>query len=287
MHISAYILDTERGPASCGERGQDGSDSDSGISDTNHDSDQEITDHEDGEKEKSPEEEELEMECDTDYVNPVDVLGLEAIVGLTPPPDAEGEMLAYTTGQDALEAELVHIDSQLMNIEDDLGHIDEAFIMMDQQLAETISDDTIYEEPLQTEDVSLPLQGDSNPFDDWEREALADIDDLVLDPDRLELGGLGTVEPRAVLQEAGANILQDPDLFPTEQMTGAALLEDFDDDLFGGAAQCKLRPDLERLVRNDVVLPQMPLHTNASKPHRPAGQQLTPDNSLPPREVSR
>ena len=287
VHISAYILDTERGPASCGERGQDGSDSDSGISDTNHDSDQEITDHEDGEKEKSPEEEELEMECDTDYVNPVDVLGLEAIVGLTPPPDADSEMLAYTTGQDALEAELVHIDSQLMNIEDDLGHIDEAFIMMDQQLAETISDDTIYEEPLQTEDVSLPLQGDSNPFDDWEREALADIDDLVLDPDRLELGGLGTVEPRAVLQEeAAANILQDPDLFPTEQMNGAALLEDFDDDLFGGAAQCKLRPDLERLVRNDVVLPQMPLHTNASRPHRPAGQQPTPDTSLPSREVS-
>merc|ERR1719158_2528950 len=67
-------------------------------------------------------------------------------------------------------------------------------------------------------------------------------------------------------------------------MTGAALLEDFDDDLLVGAAQCKLRPDLERLVRNDVVLPQMPLHTNASKPHRPAGQQLTSDNSLPPRE---
>ena len=36
---------------------------------------------------------------------------------------------------------MVHIDEQLMHIEDDLGHIDEQFIMMDQQLAETISDD--------------------------------------------------------------------------------------------------------------------------------------------------
>ena len=32
------------------------------------------------------------------------------------------------------EAELVHIDEQPMNIDDDLGHINEAFMMMDEQL---------------------------------------------------------------------------------------------------------------------------------------------------------
>ena len=43
VHISAYIVGTEHG-ASCQEQ-NDGAESDSGISDTNHDSDQETTDH--------------------------------------------------------------------------------------------------------------------------------------------------------------------------------------------------------------------------------------------------
>ena len=68
----------------------DGNRSEFGKYDANHDSDQETTDQVDGEKEK----------------NHDDV----AIVGLTPPPE---------------EAELVHIDEQLMNIEDDLGHMEE------------------------------------------------------------------------------------------------------------------------------------------------------------------
>ena len=249
VHISAYIVDTatgEESPEPCREReDNDGTDSDSGISDTNHDSD-----HEDSEKEKQCEDME-DMECETILDNvaaPGDVLGLDAIVGLTPPP--EQEMLDYS-GQDALEAELVHIDEQLMHIEDDLGHIDEQFIMMDQQLAETISDDSIYENEMFTPNVaasSVNIEnidiGESNPFDDWQREALADMEDLVLD--NIDSNGVripharvlnGIPELPAIKEEEEKQddtFLQDPDLFPTEQsQSGSALLEDFDEDLLG------------------------------------------------------
>merc|ERR1711887_17962 len=104
------------------------------------------------EKEKNPEESEeeevaMDLECETilfDSASPLSqVQGLDTVMGLTPPP--ENSLLDLGAGQDALEAELVHIDEQLMNIEDDLGHIDEAFVMMDQQLAESISDDVMYD----------------------------------------------------------------------------------------------------------------------------------------------
>merc|ERR1711962_845672 len=86
----------------------------------------------------------MDLECETilldgDMSSQSTIHGLDSVLGLTPPP--EENMIDLGAGQDALEAELVHIDEQLMNIEDDLGHIDEAFIMMDQQLAESISDD--------------------------------------------------------------------------------------------------------------------------------------------------
>ena len=102
------------------------------------------------------------------------------MLGLSPPP--EESLLDLGAGQDALEAELVHIDEQLMNIEDDLGHIDEAFIMMDQQLAESISEDvydTADNEPeLSLDNLGVEQEEDgelANPFDDWQRDALADM----------------------------------------------------------------------------------------------------------------
>merc|ERR1719195_2002904 len=172
VHISAYIVDTNNAdtPGQCED--QDGNESDSGISDTNHDSDQESMD--DSEKEKDCD---VDMECETildQVAAPAEVLGLEAIVGLTPPPEAEADqdMLAYSAGQDALEAELVHIDEQ--------------FIMMDQQLAETISEDSIYDaDPMFNTGMAAaanPIDiGQSNPLDDWQRETYANMDDLVLD----------------------------------------------------------------------------------------------------------
>ena len=296
VHISAYIVDTDHG-GSCQEQ-NDGAESDSGISDTNHDSDQETTDQEDGEKEKNPDDDcDMDMECETileDFVNPVDVLGLQAIVGLTPPPEDQDytnqDILGLGTGQDALEAELVHIDEQLMNIEDDLGHIDEAFIMMDQQLAETISDDVMYDNDMFNNNLidinapdvnldSLGIEGD-NPFDDWQREALADIDDLVLDnvsnDDLQTIPSNNNFNMEEVISQSNNNekddeILQDPDLFPTDETTtGSAILEDFDDDLFGGAqSKLSVRSEIDRLIKNDVVMPQMPVKTNASQPYKP------------------
>jgi len=295
VHISAYIVDTEHG--ACQEQ-TDGTESDSGISDTNHDSDQETTDQEDGEKEKNPDDDcDMDMECETileDFVNPVDVLGLQAIVGLTPPPEdqeyGDQDILGLGTGQDALEAELVHIDEQLMNIEDDLGHIDEAFIMMDQQLAETISDDVMYDNDMFNNNLidinppdvnldNLGIDGD-NPFDDWQREALANIDDLILN--NVSNDELQTIPPNntfnmeEVITQSTSNekdneILKDPDLFPTnETTTGSAILEDFDDDLFGGAqSKLSVRSEIDRLIKNDVVMPQMTFKTNASQPYRP------------------
>jgi len=291
IHISAYIVDTDHG--SCQEQ-NDGAESDSGISDTNHDSDQESTDQEDGEKEKNPDDDcDIDMECETileDFVNPVDVLGLQAIVGLTPPPEDAQDILGLGTGQDALEAELVHIDEQLMNIEDDLGHIDEAFIMMDQQLAETISDDVMYDNDMfnnnlidiNAPDVNLDnlgVEGD-NPFDDWQREALANIDDLVLDnvsnDDLQNIPSNNSFNMEEVISQLNSNdkddeILQDPDLFPTDETTtGSAILEEFDDDLFGGAqSKLSVRSQIDRLIKNDVVMPQMPIKTNASQPYKP------------------
>lgn len=291
VHISAYIVDTDHG--SCQDQ-NDGADSDSGISDTNHDSDQETTDQEDVEKEKNPDDDDMDMECETileDFVNPVDVLGLQSIVGLTPPPeDQNQDVLGLGTGQDALEAELVHIDEQLMNIEDDLGHIDEAFFMMDQQLAETISDDVMYDNDMfnnnlvdvNAPDVNLDNLGieGNNPFDDWERETFANIDDLVLENvSNVELQNIPTnnnFNMEEVISQSNSNdkddeILQDPDLFPTDETTsGSAILEEFDDDLFGGAqSKFSVRSEIDRLIKNDVVLPQMPLKTNASQPYKP------------------
>ena len=294
VHISAYIVDTNTAdtPGQCED--QDGNESDSGISDTNHDSDQESMD--DSEKEKDCD---VDMECETildQVAAPAEVLGLEAIVGLTPPPEAEADqdMLAYSAGQDALEAELVHIDEQLMHIEDDLGHIDEQFIMMDQQLAETISEDSIYDaDPMFNTGMAAaanvnPLDpidiGQSNPFDDWQRETYANMDDLVLDNidpnvinvprSSLEDVKEDVADVKIEREQQEETILQDQDLFPTDQsLPGSALLEDFDEDLFGSAhSKISSRSDMGRIVKQDVVLPQMPSQTtNSSQPSKSAG----------------
>merc|ERR1719193_988369 len=306
VHISAYIVDTEHG--SCQDH-NDGAESDSGISDTNHDSDQETTDQEDVEKEKNPDDDcEMDMECETileDFVNPVDVLGLQAIVGLTPPPEDEAQdILGLGTGQDALEAELVHIDEQLMNIEDDLGHIDEAFVMMDQQLAESISED-VYDNPgfatedgfgsnLDTLGVDSSNEELGNPFDEWQRDALADIEELALDSVDTEVpANVHTTDPLVSSQEvlvdssASSNemgsILRDPDLFPTDQAnSGSAILEDFDEDLFGGSNLSKVGSRSEQVVRQDVALPQMEMEVTRANllPRRPPPPPQSREDSV-------
>ena len=292
VHISAYIVDTNTAdtPGQCED--QDGNESDSGISDTNHDSDQESMD--DSEKEKDCD---VDMECETildQVAAPAEVLGLEAIVGLTPPPEAEADqdMLAYSAGQDALEAELVHIDEQLMHIEDDLGHIDEQFIMMDQQLAETISDESMYESEAYTNvleasrvDLDSIDIGRNNPFDDWQREALSDLNDLVLD--NVENPVIDIPAPRNVQEEEGKlsdevdtteELLQDPDLFPNDEtQSGSTLLEDFDEDLLDNKF---IRSDLDKIVKQDVVLPQMTsLQSNSSQPFRSVASASLLDES--------
>merc|ERR550517_2405630 len=72
VHISAYILDTDHAsPPPCLHQ-HDGTESDSGISDTNHDSDQESnSEHEDTEKEKAGEDADMDvdMECETILTN--------------------------------------------------------------------------------------------------------------------------------------------------------------------------------------------------------------------------
>ena len=62
MHISAYILDTDHsGPQAPPCQDNDGTESDSGISDTNHDSDQESnSEHDDTEKEKTGDDGDME-----------------------------------------------------------------------------------------------------------------------------------------------------------------------------------------------------------------------------------
>jgi len=306
VHISAYIVDTNSGdsPAPCDDNHDQDNESDSGISDTNHDSDQESTD--DIEKEKQHDDDcDEDMECETILDNvaaPGDVLGLEAIVGLTPPPEMhhqQEEMLAYSAGQDALEAELVHIDEQLMHIEDDLGHIDEQFIMMDQQLAETISDDSMYENDVFSgainHEADLSAIGGhvgSNPFDDWQREAIAEMDDFVLDNLNSDVFHLPTVpeetpeqvqkeEIEEIKLETGEDetILQDPDLFPSEQnMSGSTMMVDFDEDLLDHGKMSS-RTDMAKIVKQDVILPQMSsLQNNASQPYGSMASSSLLDN---------
>ena len=200
------------------------------------------------------------------------------MLGMSPPP--EESLLDLGAGQDALEAELVHIDEQLMNIEDDLGHIDEAFIMMDQQLAESISED-VYDTADNVPELSLDNLGVeqeedeqlANPFDDWQRDALADIESLAMD----SVGGGAEVPQQSlnnnqllasheiVLTSANSltdvsGILDDHNLFPTDEANfGSAILEEFDEDLFGGSNLSKLTVSVEQVVRQDVSLPQMEL----------------------------
>ena len=296
VHISAFIVDTDQGPSCCQPDGQDwGEESDSGISDTAHSD----SDDENIEKEKNPEESEeeevaMDLECETilfDSASPLSqVQGLDTVMGLTPPP--ENGLLDLGAGQDALEAELVHIDEQLMNIEDDLGHIDEAFVMMDQQLAESISED-VYDNPgFATEDgfgLNLDTLGvDSNeelgnPFDEWQRDALADIEELALDSVDTEVpANVHTADPLVSSQEVlvdssvssneMGSILRDPDLFPTDQAnSGSAILEDFDEDLFGSSNLSKVGSRSEQVVRQDVTLPQMEMEVTRANllPRRP------------------
>jgi len=252
VHISAFIVDTDQGPSCCQPDHQDwGEESDSGISDTAHSD----SDDENIEKEKNPEESEeevaMDLECETilfDSASPLSqVQGLDTVMGLTPPP--ESSLLDLGAGQDALEAELVHIDEQLMNIEDDLGHIDEAFVMMDQQLAESISEDVYDNTDFASDGFGLnldtlgvdPSAELGNPFDDWQRDALADIEELALDNvDTQVPSNVHPTDPlassREVLVDSSlssnemGSILRDPDLFPTDQATsGSAILEDFDE----------------------------------------------------------
>jgi len=308
VHISAFIVDTDQGPSCCQpEGGQDwGEESDSGISDTAHSD----SDDENIEKEKNPEESEeeevaMDLECETilfDSASPLSqVQGLDTVMGLTPPP--ENTLLDLGAGQDALEAELVHIDEQLMNIEDDLGHIDEAFVMMDQQLAESISED-VYDNPgFATDGFGLNLDtlgvdssgGLGNPFDEWQRDALADIEELALDSVDTEVpANVHTTDPLVSSQEVlvdssvsssnMGSILQDHDLFPTDQATsGSAILEDFDEDLFGGSNLSKVGSRSEQVVRQDVTLPQMDMEGTRANllPRRP-----TPPSSVELREES-
>jgi len=270
VHISAYIVDTEQG-AFCHQ---------DNLDDTN-------TCEEDIEKEKNPEEteEEIEMgmdledlECETilldNVVSPLStVQGLDAVLGLTPPP--EEEVLNLGAGQDALEAELVHIDEQLMNIEDDLGHIDEAFIMMDQQLAESISDDVFTNDVFNNNAAQLNLDelikdDDLNPFDDWQRDSLANIEDFALDnvnnevpeimdqlqtlPEDINESILGAGDTGL---EVSDDFLLDPDLFPTDEAnSGSAVLEEFDEELLENWNLGKVTEG-DNLIRQDVRLPQM------------------------------
>ena len=176
-----------------------------------------------------------------------------------------------------------------MNIEDDLGHIDEQFIMMDQQLAETISEE-MYDTNISDNTVDLDNieVGESNPFDDWQREAFADMDDLVLDNidhDVIHLPDIQPVEqheePAAeVVEKTEDTILEDHDLFPTAQsQSGSALLEDFDEDLL---SQGKMRPDMMKMVKQDVVMPQMsslPSNTNSSQPFKSEASTSLLDDS--------
>merc|ERR1711971_1179028 len=54
------------------------------------------------------------------------------------------------------------------------------------------------------------------------------------------------------------SILRDPDLFPTDQAnSGSAILEDFDEDLFGSSNLSKVGSRPDQVVRQDVALPQM------------------------------
>ena len=295
VHISAFIVDTDQGPSCCQPDGQDwGEESDSGISDTAHSD----SDDENIEKEKNPEESEeeevaMDLECETilfDSASPLSqVQGLDTVMGLTPPP--ENSLLDLGAGQDALEAELVHIDEQLMNIEDDLGHIDEAFVMMDQQLAESISED-VYDNPgfatdgfgLNLDTLGVDSSGElGNPFDEWQRDALADIEELALDSVDTEVpANVHSTDPLVSSQEVlvdssvssseMGSILQDHDLFPTDQAnSGSAILEDFDEDLFGGSNLSKVGSRPEQVVRQDVTLPQMEMEVTRANllPRRP------------------
>jgi len=359
VHISAYVLDTDHGPQ-CQDRNED-CDSDSGISDTdaqeNHDQES------DSEKEKEKKEEaedETSLDSELKLVSdPVDVFGLDSVMGMTPPPDENLQDLAdsarhleFTAGTDALEAELFHIDDQLMNIDDDLGHIDEAFMMMDEQLAVHISQDddmmmnsnvievgqensmgmTVDEQlavQISTEDdgymegigdeqdvldefmEAIDEEGavggfsddfedlenifqqnlDTNPFDDWEKEAHSNFEELFKTEElNLEMEAfLKNAEPVLedkldVKKDSEENqnedsdyIFNDPDLFPTsDSLPSSATLEDFDEDLLGGAriGKSALTNDIEKQLKKDAKMPQMSEMTllsasNASEPFNP------------------
>lgn len=283
VHISAYIVDTGD---SNGCFGDTGSDSDSGISDTAHDDSEEEYDSKAKEKASSSDEDvcdnDMDMEVETVLENLVhneNLLGLNSIVGLTPPPEEDiaisPDLLDLGTGQDALEAELVHIDEQLMNIEDDLGQIDETFLMMDHQIAQTISDDETFNhaDAMAAEDINLDALEPNNPFDDWERDALTDLGDIVLeDVDLPQFPALPDVSEPNFIEESELENLVDDNLLPIDpNISGTPGLEDFNDDLFENteiiSSKFGLDASLGEIVKNDVILSQSPFLTNSSNPY--------------------
>jgi len=156
--------------------------------------------------------------------------------------------------------------------------------LLHQQLAETISDESMYETDNMYNNAIAATEVDldtidivgNNPFDDWQREALSDLNDLVLD-NEVQTEVLSVAAPRNIESEVESQartvedkkeeeILHDPDLFPTDQtQSGSALLEDFDEDLLESKL---IRSDLDKIVKQDVVLPQMSSLQNSSAPYR-------------------
>ena len=74
-------------------------------------------------------------------------------------------------------------------------------------------------------------------------------------------------------QASSGSILSDPDLFPTDETTsGSAILQEFDEDMFGGCNLSKVGAQADRVVRQDVALPQMEMEVTRTnlQPRRPA-----------------
>ena len=209
VEIAAYVLNTNLNPTRASNHsvpvlGHEGTgDSDSGISDTelnpsNFGSESSDEGDSDREEVSTPDEGNsdfvieplLNLSQDEDNElelvgNPQEVLGQvigDAAASWAPAASISTSPAEFLPDREDLENELVHIDDQLITIEDNLEDINDTFLHFDEQLAVHLEED----DDISESSALLDMVGfDANPFDEWQMETNADLEQLLRDSNEL------------------------------------------------------------------------------------------------------
>ena len=206
VEIAAYVLNTNLNPTRASNNSMpvlvnDGAgDSDSGISDTELNPSNfgsEISEDGDSDREEisTPDDDFiieplLSLDQDEDNLlelvgNPHEVLGqgindaASAMASTSSASSTSGSSSDFLPDREDLENELVHIDDQLITIDDNLDDINDTFLHFDEQLAVHLEEEEDDDEISDSAALLDMVDFNANPFDEWQMETNADLEDLL------------------------------------------------------------------------------------------------------------